>query len=70
MSKWGGDIIFVYLPSHQTLEREPDTNRKFVLKTIEDLKIPIIDMHEVFIEHKDIDSLFPLRLGALQFKRL
>ena len=58
--------IFVYLPTHQryTLAQEIDLNRKFVLKTIRDLKIPLIDMHEIFIEHKDIDSLFPLRLGG------
>ncbi len=39
-------------------------NKKAVLDAVNNLDIPIIDIHEqVFVNHPDYLSLFPLRLG-------
>ena len=63
VSDWNGKFYFVYLPAwnrYSTGNKHP--NRDFVLQTIKELQIPIIDVHsEVFKTHPDPLSLFPFR---------
>lgn len=60
-SIWGGKMYFVYLPGRGQVH----PTRDFVLKTVKDLNIPIIDLkEEIFDIHPDPLSLFPLRLHA------
>ena len=66
-SSWGGQLYFVYLPSRHRYanEVEPGTfyHRDQVLSIINNLNIPIIDIHEkVFAPHPDPLSLFPFGL--------
>ena len=63
VSQWNGKIYFVYLPdwNRYSLDME-HPNRNFVIKTVQKLNIPIIDIHtEVFEPHSDPLSLFPFR---------
>ena len=42
-----------------------ETSREFVLDTVNELGIPIIDIHrEVFVPHTDPLSLFPFRIDG------
>ncbi len=64
-SSWGGRFYFVYLHSFERYKtgREHDVYfRDFVLRTVTELRIPIIDAHKkVFVSHSDPLSLFPGR---------
>ena len=63
ISNWGGKMYFVYLPNYYYVTGKKHPFRDFVLKTTNDLDIPIIDIHsEVFESHNDPISLFPFRL--------
>lgn len=79
VSNWGGQFYFVYLPTFNRYkdigaryyatsanwQNNDNLNRDFILNTIEDLNIPIIDIHkEVFEQHSDPISLFPLRIHS------
>ena len=66
ISSWDGRLYFVYLPSWQRFKYPDTTNpyRDQVLTLVNDLKIPIIDICEVFSSHDDPLSLFPLRFNA------
>ena len=63
VSGWDGKMYLVYLPEfdrYSTGNEHP--NRDFVMKTVTELDIPIIDIHkEVFAPHPDPLSLFPFR---------
>ena len=63
VSKWNGKLYFVYLPRFLKYSAgKGDINREFVIKTVSELNIPIIDIHkEVFNIHPDPLSLFPFR---------
>ena len=63
---WGGKMYFVYLPPFERFSTGiEDTNREFVLDTVSELEIPIIDIYkEVFIPRADPMSLFPSRMGG------
>ena len=63
ISKWNGKLYFVYLPPYLRYSSgNEDINREFVIKTVNELNIPIIDIHEeVFNTHPDPLSLFPFR---------
>lgn len=61
---WGGQLYFVYLPSAlrymEDLEHGKIFHRNQVLSIVNDLNIPIIDIHaKVFANHRDPLSLFP-----------
>jgi lysophospholipase L1-like esterase len=62
-SNWNGKMYFIYLPDwYRYSSNTEHPNRNFVLKTVKELNIPIIDMHtEVFESHPDPLSLFPFR---------
>ena len=64
VSGWGGKMYFVYLPAFARYSTgNKDSNRNFVMRTVTELDIPIIDIHkEVFDPHPDPLSLFPFRL--------
>jgi len=71
VSGWGGKMYFVYLPSFDSYSKSlnnnrssiEDVNREFVLGTVSELEIPIIDIHkEVFNLHPDPLSLFPFKM--------
>jgi hypothetical protein len=61
---WGGTLYFVYMTSFQRLSGSDNVepHRDEVLRTIRELEIPIIDLHEVFRSHDDPLSFFPYRL--------
>ena len=63
ISNWDGKLYFVYLPPFLRYSSgNEDINREFVIKTVNELNIPIIDIHkEVFNIHPDPFSLFPFR---------
>ena len=59
-------MYFVYLPSFTRYSTGiKDINREFVLDMVNELEIPIIDIHrEVFVPYTDPLSLFPFRQDA------
>ncbi len=61
---WDGKMYFVYLPDFKRyLEGSEDSNRNIVMQTVNELDIPIIDIHsKVFDSHPDPLSLFPFRV--------
>jgi len=66
---WGGKLYFVYLPSFSNFneQNKSDLYRKKIemIELVKGLSIPVIDTHhEVFSDHPDPLSLFPLRLGG------
>ena len=63
---WGGKLIFVYLPAWHRYApgQEPNPDRDVVLRIVQDLGLQVIDVHQVFANHKDPVSLFPLRLDG------
>jgi len=66
VSGWGGKMYFVYLPEFSRYSTGKEHSmREFVLHTVNELEIPIIDIHsEVFVPHKDPLSLFPFRTSG------
>ena len=60
VSGWGGKMYFIYLPAFYRYSRGIEhINREFVLHTVSELEIPIIDIHkEVFVPHSDPRSLY------------
>jgi hypothetical protein len=69
VSNWGGQLYFVYLPEYRryksSTNHEKHKKRDEVLKVVSSLGIPIIDIHkEVFLNHPDPISLFPLRING------
>jgi hypothetical protein len=66
VAAWGGQLYFIYLPAWQRY-RIPELasqDRDVVLRMVEELDIPIIDIHEMFAKHPDPLSLFPSRRHA------
>jgi hypothetical protein len=64
---WGGELYFVYLPSSTLVIKQNDHDlyrkKTEVIELVKSLSIPVIDIqHEVFSDHPDPLSLFPLRL--------
>ena len=66
----GGQLYFVYLPgisrySSSNVDHGNYKKRNEVISIVQDLKIPVIDIHQnSFINHKDILSMFALRIGG------
>jgi hypothetical protein len=64
---WGGELFFVYLPDYERYSNTPASHDRLykkaeVINLVRGLNIPVIDTHqEVFVEHPDPFSLFPLR---------
>ncbi len=61
---WGGEMLFVYLPSRRRLAGEPGSNpyRLEVLAQAAGLRIRTVDLVPVFAAHPDPLSLFPYRV--------
>jgi hypothetical protein len=60
---WGGTLYFVYLPSEtryheEKSRRESDWLRGQVLSIIEDLRLPLIDLHVPISRRADISELY------------
>ncbi len=66
VQSWGGQLVFVYLPEYDryAIPSFVDPNRDFVLRTVGDLKIALVDMVEYFPKIEDTLSLFPFRQPA------
>ncbi len=65
-ASWGGTLVVVYLPSWRRYAA-PDTGRdpfyrEEVLATSNALGLPLIDLHQVFVQQPDPLALFPFRL--------
>jgi PAS domain S-box-containing protein len=60
---WGGRLYFIYLPDWYRYGNPQlaNKNREPVLRLIESLSIPIIDLHPTFEAQTDPLSLFPFR---------
>ena len=68
-ASWDGRLYFVYLPSYERYKNKVSldkfTHREEILRLVNELNIPIIDLHEqVFKHHPDPLSLFPSRSGG------
>jgi len=63
VESWGGRMYFVYLPEWaRYAERElANKNRAHVLELVKSLRLPLIDIHELFAGHHDPLGLFPFR---------
>jgi hypothetical protein len=66
---WGGELYFIYLPdfSHfiEPINDDLYSKKTEMIDLVKDLNIPIIDIHhEVFSDHPDPLSLFPLRMSG------
>ncbi len=59
--RWNGQLLIVYLPDWERFFQPLQTNnyRREVLQIFEDLKLPFIDIYEVFKLHGEPQSLFP-----------
>ena len=69
VSSWGGELIFLYLPAYARYENVSDNPdylfRETVLEIIASVNLRVIDVHlEVFENHEDPRSLFPLGLSG------
>ena len=70
VNDWGGELIFVYLPTYSRYTESVDNHNLYMQKSevmsfVEELKIPIVDIHsKVFLNHLDPLSLFPFRMNA------
>jgi len=63
VESWGGRMYFVYLPEWARYA-EPELankNRGRVLELVKSLRLPLIDIHELFAGHHDPLGLFPFR---------
>lgn len=64
-SLWGSHLYLAYLPAYEVYQTGRDHDifyRDFVLRTAQELEIPVIDLHkEVFSTHSDPLALFPKR---------
>jgi hypothetical protein len=66
VSRWGGKLYFAYLPDFGQCSTDiEDKNLEFavVMRTVTELEIPIIEIHNVFGSHPDQLSLFAFSLG-------
>jgi lysophospholipase L1-like esterase len=65
VTAWDSKMYFVYLPPYSRYSTGNEhKNRDFVMQTVTELDIPIIDIHsEVFDPHPDPLSLFSLRMN-------
>lgn len=63
-ASWGGTLYFVYLPSWSRYSGDAEGSeleRATVLKVVDTLGIPVIDIQAVFQAHHDPLSFFPMR---------
>jgi lysophospholipase L1-like esterase len=66
-SRWGGTLYFVYLPHwtrYRNGARVPEREHAAVLKIVNTLQIPVIDIEPAFTSQEDPLSLFPFRRFA------
>ena len=66
VESWGGKLYFVYLPEigryNKVVSHDKFRKKSEVIDLVKGLDIPVIDIHqEVFANHPDPLSLFPLR---------
>jgi hypothetical protein len=63
-NSWGGTLYFVYLPSwnrYRNGPKDPERERVRVLRLVNALGIPVIDVRAAFEAQNDPLSLFPFR---------
>jgi PAS domain S-box-containing protein len=63
---WGGRLYFVYLPSWDSYDDPTRASpyRKSVLRIVESIQLPIIDIHQTYSRQPDPLALFPNRVRA------
>ena len=63
-ASWNGRLYFVYLPQAERFIRadRASPHRDEVLRVVEELEIPVVDIVEAFVAAEDPLSLFPFRL--------
>lgn len=66
---WGGRLYFVYLPEWQRYKTLARTNgrREEVLRLIDEIGLPIIDVHQAFLRQPDPLALFAWRRFASHY---
>lgn len=71
-SAWGGKLYVVYLPSWERYAKDIDQRtfmrRDRVFALLQELHLPLIDVHEMLMQHDDPLSLIPFR-GRGHFTR-
>ncbi len=67
-ASWGGKLYFVYIPTYHRyagkVEHGEFFQRDQILSLVQSLDIPVIDTHEMFVNHPDPLSLFPFRVSG------
>ena len=62
----GGQLVFVYLPTWERYRGEVNHDMLFqraqVLEVVRELELPLIDFHQVLVDHADPLSIFPFHL--------
>lgn len=63
---WGGELVFVYLPSYTRYsdsisDQDEYLDKALLIKSVRRLQIPVIDIHENFLKDKDPLRFFPSR---------
>ena len=61
VSRWGGRLHFVYLPSRDRYANGAEYRRETVLAIVKDVGLPIIDIHARFKLERDPLKMFPFR---------
>ena len=61
--RWGGTLVFVYLPEYGRYAQHAWYNgdRESVLRIVRDSGLPLIDLHQTFAAQDDPLDLFPFR---------
>lgn len=66
-ARWGGQLVFVYLPEHRSLETPARSaalfSRESVLEVVERLEIPVLDATPVLLRLPDPLAVFPFRVA-------
>jgi hypothetical protein len=61
VEQWRGTLYFVYLPSRDRYASAEDYRRQAVLKVVEEIGLPILDVHAAFQRESDPMKFFPFR---------
>lgn len=64
VNNWGGKLYFVSLPDYKRFSNNyKPQSQDFIIKTVKDLKIPLVDMYDYLIKNsEDPLSIFPYNI--------
>jgi hypothetical protein len=59
VDRWGGKLYFVYLPARDRYVNGQNYHREKILSIVENVDLPVIDVHARFQHESDPSKLFP-----------